>query len=57
MDNLEIPATVRTVVINNPGSVFNGMTGVMVESDRPGWVKVQTEHWLLYTLEQFVKPA
>jgi len=55
MDNLEIPTTVRPVVINNPGSVFNGMTGGMVESDRPGWVKVRTEHWVIYTLPQFVR--
>lgn len=56
MDNPEIPTTVRPVVIVNPGSVFNGMTGVMVESDRPGWVKVRLDSgWLVYTLPQFVR--
>lgn len=43
------------VQIINPGSVFNGMTGVMVESDRPGWVKVKTGAWVIYTLPQFVQ--
>lgn len=46
-----------SVQIANPGSVFNGMTGVLLESDRPGWVKVHLASWVLYTLPQFISYA